>query len=72
MIIQAQELSQQALDNLITDYCLRDWGLNETEAPLHTRKLQVENALKQGSLVILFSEHEQSAHITSAADLMMD
>lgn len=59
-------LSAEALDSLVQEYCLRDWGLNETESPLESRKAQVFNALKQGQLLIQFSEDEQSAHICAA------
>jgi len=72
MIIQANQISTQALDNLISEYCLRDWGLNDIESPLEARKQQVKTALDQGTLVILFSEHEECAHITSAAELNME
>jgi len=71
MIISPQQLSQDALDNLIAEYCLRDWGLNETEAPLENRHQQVKAALDQGSLVILYSENEECAHITSTEELNM-
>jgi uncharacterized protein YheU (UPF0270 family) len=69
MIIDQEQLSQEALDNLVSEYCLRDWGLNETESPLEARKSQVISALNQGRLVIQYSEHEESAHITSAEAL---
>lgn len=66
MIIEPSMLSSEALDSLVQEYCLRDWGLNETESPLESRKAQVLQALKQGKLLIQFSEEEQSAHITSS------
>lgn len=69
MIIDPSYLSDDALDNLVSEYCLRDWGLNETEAPLETRKAQVQLALQQKKLVIQYSEEEESAHITSADSL---
>ncbi|KZY34886.1 MULTISPECIES: YheU family protein [unclassified Oleiphilus] len=72
MIIDPSFLSPDALDGLINDYCLRDWGLNDVEAPLETRKSQVQQALKQGKLVIQYSEEEESAHIMSADSLGLD
>lgn len=72
MIIPYAALSTDALENLIHDYCLRDWGLNETESPLRERHKQVLNALKNKQLVIVYSEHEESAHIKAASELNME
>lgn len=63
MIIPHQQLSTEALDNLIKEYCLRDWGLNETEAPLESRYAQVRQAVQQGLLVVLYSEHFETASL---------
>lgn len=71
MIIDPSYLSEEALDSLVKEYCLRDWGINDIEAPLESRKAQVQLALKQGKLVIQYSEEEQSAHIISADSLGM-
>lgn len=72
MLIPYEALSSEALDNLIKDYCLRDWGLNETESPWHERKAQVMSALKNKQLLIVYSEDEETAHIKSAAELNME
>jgi len=69
MIIDPSLLSADALDMLIQEYCLRDWGVNEIESPLETRAEQVLKAIKQGLLVIQYSEDDESAHIMSAETL---
>lgn len=66
MIIPPEHLSQEAIDNLIAEYCLRDWGLNETEAPLSQRQEQVRAALLEGKLLILYSEAHESAQLVPA------
>ncbi len=66
MVIPHEQLSEDAINNLIDEYCIRDWGLNETEEPLASRRSQVMNALKNGKLVVLFSEFNQSASLTQA------
>jgi uncharacterized protein YheU (UPF0270 family) len=72
MIIPYDALSPEALDNLINDYCLRDWGLNDTESPLQERRARVLSALQQKQLYIIYSEHEESAHIKAASELNME
>ena len=71
MLIDISLLSREALDGLIEEYCVRDWGLNDVESPIEARKEQVRAALKSGQLVIQYSEHEESAHIVSAESLGM-
>ncbi|UZE96003.1 YheU family protein [Alkalimarinus alittae] len=66
MIIPHDQLSEDALNNLIDEYCMRDWGLNETEEPLESRRRQVAQALKSGKLVVLYSDYNQSAALTQA------
>ena len=66
MIIPYEQLSEEALNNLIDEYCMRDWGLNETEEPLESRRSQVSKALKAGQLVVLYSELNQSASLAQA------
>lgn len=72
MIIPYEALSDEALRNLISDYCLRDWDLNETTSPLEERESLVRAALKSKQLVIIFSEEEECAYIKAASDLNMD
>jgi len=69
LIIPAEQLSDEAVDNLIAEYCLRDRGLNECEAPLEHRAQQVRQALYSGRLVILYSQHYQSAQLIAADEL---
>lgn len=72
MIIPYEALSTDALNSLISEYCLRDWGLNETANPLEEREAQVRQALKAKQLLIVYSEYEESACIKPASDLNMD
>ena len=66
MVIPYDQLSEEAINSLIDDYCMRDWGLNETEEPLESRRSQVKMALNSGKLVVLYSEYNQSASLTQA------
>lgn len=72
MIIPYDALSAEALDNLISEYCLRDWGLNDTACPLNERESHVRQALKTKQLVVVYSEYEESAFIKAAAELNME
>jgi len=69
MIIDPLQLSEEALNNLIAEYCLRDWGLNENESPLASRQDQVKTALNNGQLVIIYSQHYESAQIMAASEI---
>ncbi len=71
MIIPPDHLSAEALTNLVQEYCLRDWGLNETEAPLSERQHQVLQALHRGELVILYSELHETAQLVERSRLTM-
>ncbi len=71
MIIPAEHLSEEALDNLIKEYCLRDWGLNEIEAPLSERQQTVKAALSKGALVVLYSEHHETAQLIAKDELKL-
>jgi uncharacterized protein YheU (UPF0270 family) len=72
VIIPYDELSPEALNSLISEYCLRDWGLNEITSPLNERQAHVRQALITKHLVVVFSEDEESAFIKTAADLNME
>lgn len=72
MLIPYQALSAEALDNLISEYCLRDWGLNDTESPINERKTMVWQALASGQLLIFYSEHEECAFIKLATELNLE
>ncbi|PJF38132.1 MAG: hypothetical protein CUN55_18560, partial [Phototrophicales bacterium] len=54
---------------LVDEYCLRDWGLNETAAPLQERKDQVMAALHRGELLVQFSQEDQRAHLINVSEL---
>jgi len=69
MIIPFKQLSDEAVENLIKEYCLRDWGLNEIEAPLEDRMIQVRRALHAEQLVVLYSEHFENARLVSQDEL---
>ena len=66
MVIPYEQLSHDAINNLIDEYCMRDWGLNDVEDPLENRRNQVTTALRSGKLVVLYSEYNQSASLTQA------
>lgn len=69
MLIEWELLSPEALEGLVEEYCLRDWGLNDIESPLASRKDSVKKGLKSGVLLVQYSEEEESAHIISADSL---
>jgi len=68
MIIDPKQLSEEAINNLVDEYCLRDWGLNDCEEPLENRQQQVKAALKSGQLVIIYSQHLETAQIVAASE----
>jgi uncharacterized protein YheU (UPF0270 family) len=68
MIIDPEQLSEEATNNLVDEYCLRDWGLNECEEPLEHRRQQVKAALTNGQLVIIYSQHLETAQIVAATE----
>ncbi|MET1282487.1 YheU family protein [Vibrio navarrensis] len=64
MIIPWQEISADALSNLIREFVLRegtDYG--ENEASLEQKIEQVKTQLKQGEAVIVFSELHETVDI---------
>jgi uncharacterized protein YheU (UPF0270 family) len=70
MIIDPKQLSEEATNNLVDEYCLRDWGLNESDDSLENRQQHVKAALKNGQLVIIYSQHLETAQIVSATEAM--
>lgn len=66
MIIDAAQLSSEAINNLVDEYCLRDWGLNESDESLESRHKQVKAALKADQLIIIYSQHLETAQIVAA------
>lgn len=64
MIIPWQEISADALSNLIREFVLRegtDYG--ESEVSLEQKIEQVKTQLKQGEAVIVFSELHETVDI---------
>ncbi|WP_227519754.1 YheU family protein [Mangrovitalea sediminis] len=55
MIIPLDQLSDDALNGLIEEYCIREHGLNETESPLTERKATILAALRRGEVVVLYT-----------------
>lgn len=55
MIIPLEQLSDEALDGLVEEYCIREHGLNETESPLAERKAGIVAALRRGEMVVLYT-----------------
>ena len=67
MVIDYSDLSSEALQGLIEEYVTRDGtDYGEYEVSLDTKVQQVLNQLKQGELVIYFSENRGYANIISA------
>jgi hypothetical protein len=58
--VPTESLSGDALENLVSEYCTRAWGLNETESPESNRH-RVFKAVRFGELVVWFDPVENSA-----------
>ena len=69
MVIPYESVSSEALEGLLKEYCHRAWGLNDTESPEAERISFAYNALKQGELVLWYSEYEESAYLLAAREL---
>lgn len=68
MLIPWQSLSSEALDNLITDFVLRegtDYGHNEV--PLTEKIAQIKAQLKLKEAVIVYSQLHETVDIHPAA-----
>lgn len=55
MLISPDQLSPDALDALVEEYCLREHGCNDTEEPLGTRKTEIRRQVTRGDMVILYT-----------------
>ena len=66
LIIPYESLSPEALSQLIQEYCLRDWGVNEVETPLESRLQAVRQAVTIGEFGVLYSELHETASLVSA------
>ena len=53
MLIPRDALSDEALDGLVEEYCIREHGCNEVEDPLQAHKAAVYRRLGSGDLVIM-------------------
>lgn len=66
MDIPYQELSEQALQALIEEFVSRDGtDYGEQEVSLGRKVKQVEDLLRQGSVVIVFDSHTESCDIVA-------
>jgi len=64
MLIPHEQLSAEALNNLIEEFVTRDGtDYGEEEAPLSEKILQVLRQLQQGDVVILFDDESSSFNI---------
>lgn len=57
MVIPPDQLSAEALEALIDEYCIRETGSTDTEDPLATCRAQVARALARGQLVVLYTPY---------------
>ncbi len=65
MIIPHTEIAESTLNNLVKEFVLRegtDYG--DTEVPLATKVEQVLSQIREGKLVITYSEEYESIDIT--------
>ena len=69
LIIEPSHLSAEAVENIIREYCLQDWGLNEVESPLDERMSTVKKAISHGKLVFYFSEEFETVNLISPDQL---
>lgn len=58
--VPTESLSGDALEGLVSEYCHRAWGLNETESPESNRH-RVFKAVRSGELVVWFNPVENTA-----------
>lgn len=57
MIIPLNSLSSEARKGLVDEYCMRENGCNETEEPLEDCRRDVERALDEGRLLVLYTPY---------------
>lgn len=57
MVIPPDQLSAEALEALIEEYCLRESASMDTEDPLAACRSQVVKAVARGQLVIVHTPH---------------
>ncbi|KZX74609.1 hypothetical protein A3715_03465 [Oleiphilus sp. HI0009] len=69
MVIPRKDVSEEALEGLLKEYCLRAWGLNDVESPIEDRIYSARAALDNGDLVLWYSEYEESAYLLATKDL---
>ncbi|KAA8977048.1 MULTISPECIES: YheU family protein [Gammaproteobacteria] len=57
MVIPSDQLSGEALEALIEEYCLREAGGADVEDPLSDCREQVARAVARGQLVVLYTPY---------------
>ena len=55
MLISQDQLSPEAFEALVEEYCLREHGCNDTEEPLGARKSEIRRQVDSGDMVILYT-----------------
>jgi len=64
MIIPPEQLSGEALESLVEEYCLREHGCNESEEPLGERKRRVYRGVESGEIRILYTPNNPNQPAT--------
>lgn len=57
MLIPLEELSSEAVEGLIDEYCTREQCGNDPEEPLSAFRERIERALYKGHLVVMYTPH---------------
>ncbi|MEQ6885917.1 YheU family protein [Salicola sp. Rm-C-2C1-2] len=57
MVIPPDQLSAEALEALVEEYCLRESGSMDTEDPLAACRSQVAKAVARGQLVVVHTPY---------------
>ena len=57
MVIPPDQLSADALEALIEEYCLRESGVTDIEDPLASCREQVARAVARGQLAVLYTPY---------------
>lgn len=71
MVIPPDQLSADALEALIEEYCIQESGGTDVEDPLASCREQVARAVARGQLVVLHTPYDpnQVATLVPAAQL---
>ncbi|XOZ33788.1 YheU family protein [Halomonadaceae bacterium KBTZ08] len=60
MVIPPDQLSAEALESLIEEYCIREAGGIDVEDPLAACREQVAKAVSSGRLAVLYTPYNPS------------